>query len=94
MPFMNYVPYEEEKRKNPELADTDVQSLKEWLKKQPHLPHLDDNEIALFLHVNYYRIEPTKNTIENYCTIRSHVPEFFAQRDPLAKDFKQITQCM
>lgn len=95
MSLLNSVSYEEEKKKNPELTDIDIESLREWLKKQPHLPKMENNEIALFLHSNYYKIEPTKSTIETFYTIRTHVPEFFANRDPLSdKDFKKISQCV
>lgn len=95
MSLLNAIPYAEEKKKNPELTDTDIDNLREWLQKQPHLPKMEDNEIALFLHSNYYRMEPTKSTIETYYTLRTHVPEFFANRDPLtAKDFQSISQCV
>lgn len=77
------ISYEEEKRKNPELKDSDVQILKDWCTKQPHLPKISDSEYALFLHSNYYRMEPTKNTIEAYYTARTHLPEFFSDRNPL-----------
>ncbi|XP_032686048.1 alpha-tocopherol transfer protein-like isoform X2 [Odontomachus brunneus] len=75
--------YEKEKKKNPELKDSDVQILKEWCAKQPHLPKISDFQYALFLHSNYYRMEPTKTTIEAYYTSRTHLPEFFCDRDPL-----------
>lgn len=70
--------------------------LKDWSKKQPHLPEMTDSEIALFLHSNYYRIEPTKTTIDTYYTIKTHVPEFFSNRDPvgnkdLRKSFQTVT---
>lgn len=78
------ISYEEEKKKNPELKDSDVQILKDWCSKQPHLPKILDSEYALFLYSNYYRMEPAKNTIEAYYTSRTHLPEFFADRDPLS----------
>lgn len=76
------ITYEEEKKKNPELKDSDIQMLKDWCAKQPHLPKISDSEYALFLHSNYYRLEPTKNTIEEYYTLRTHLQEFFVNRDP------------
>lgn len=83
MPSKERISYEEEKRKNPELKDSDVQLLKDWCAKQRHLPQISDSEYALFLHCNYYHVEPTKNTIEAYYTLRSHVPELFCNRDLL-----------
>nr|XP_003700273.1 PREDICTED: alpha-tocopherol transfer protein-like [Megachile rotundata] len=87
------VKFEDELKKNPEMKKEDVQMLKDWNKKQPHLPEMTDSEIALFLHSNYYRIETTKNTIDTYYTIKTHVPEFFANRDPLGnKDLRKSFQ--
>ncbi|XP_018393623.1 PREDICTED: alpha-tocopherol transfer protein-like [Cyphomyrmex costatus] len=73
----------EEMKKNPQLILSDVQSLREWCEKQPHLPKIEDSFLALFLHSNYYQMEPTKNTIENYYTTRTHLPDIFCNRDSL-----------
>ncbi|XP_039304662.1 alpha-tocopherol transfer protein-like [Solenopsis invicta] len=83
MPIIRRVTLKEEMEKNPELKLSDIQSLKEWCEKQPHLPKIEDSFLALFLHSNYYQMEPTKNTIENYYTTRTHVSEIFCNRDPL-----------
>lgn len=81
---------EEERKTNPELTDQDLQILREWCEKQPHLPKIPDAYLVMFLHSNYYRLEPTKSTIENYFTIRTHVPEFFSNRDPIGcKDLRK-----
>lgn len=74
--------FEEELKKNPELKEADIQMLREWCEKQPHLPKISNSELALFLHSNYYRLEPTKATIDTFFTVRSHIPEFFCNRDP------------
>ncbi|XP_031783356.1 alpha-tocopherol transfer protein-like isoform X2 [Nasonia vitripennis] len=85
------VPLAKEMKKNPELKEADIQSLRDWCQKQPHLPQMTDSELALFLHSNYYRLEPTKNTIDTFYTVRTHVPEFFSNRDPVnAKDLLQM----
>ncbi|KAK0183088.1 hypothetical protein PV327_001160 [Microctonus hyperodae] len=84
---------EEELKRNPELKKSDIQILQDWCAKQPHLPKIADNELARFLHSNYYRIEPTKNTIDTFYTVRTHVPEFFSNRDPLGnKDLRSMFQ--
>ncbi|XP_003399181.1 alpha-tocopherol transfer protein-like [Bombus affinis] len=88
--------YEDELKNNPDLKEEDMQMLRDWYKKQPHLPKITDSELVLFLHSNYYRMEPTKTTIDAYYTVRSHVPEFFSNRDPLGskelrKSFQTIT---
>lgn len=90
MPQTVTVPFDEELKKNPELKESDIKSLREWCEKQPHLPKITDSELALFLHSNYYRMEPTKTTIDTFYTARTHVPEFFSNRDPLGdKDLRQ-----
>ncbi|XP_046141074.1 uncharacterized protein LOC114879609 [Osmia bicornis bicornis] len=90
------VKFEDLLKENPELKEEDVQMLRDWCKKQPYLPPITDTELATFLHSNYYRMEPTKATIDTYYTVRTHVPEFFSNRDPLGnkdlrKSFQTIT---
>ncbi|KAL6256813.1 hypothetical protein P5V15_011753 [Pogonomyrmex californicus] len=93
MSMMKRITLEEEMKKNPQLKLSDIQLLREWCEKQPHLPKIEDSFLALFLHSNYYQMEPTKNTIENYYTIRTHAPEFFSDRDPLGgKELRQAFQ--
>ncbi|XP_070155656.1 alpha-tocopherol transfer protein-like isoform X2 [Polyergus mexicanus] len=90
MSMIKSITLEEEMKKNPQLKLSDIQSLREWCEKQPHLPKIEDSFLAMFLHSNYYRMQPTKNTIENYYTTRTHVPEFFSNRDPLGgKELRQ-----
>ncbi|EZA49211.1 Alpha-tocopherol transfer protein-like protein [Ooceraea biroi] len=81
MSSIKHIILEEEMKKIPELKMSDIEILRQWCEKQPHLPKIQDVEFAVFLHCNYYRIEPTKNTIENYYTFRTHLPEFFSNRD-------------
>ncbi|KAL0129291.1 hypothetical protein PUN28_004178 [Cardiocondyla obscurior] len=91
MSLIKRISYEEEKKKNPELKDSDIQILKDWSVKQAHLPKILDVEYVLFLHSNYYRIEAAKNTIEEYYTSRTHMTEFFCDRDPLGtKHLREI----
>lgn len=81
---------EEALEKHPEVKMSDIAMLREWCEKQQHLPKIADLHLLLFLHSNYNSIEAAKNTVESFFTIRSHVPEFFANRDPLgSKDLRQ-----
>lgn len=41
---------------------------------------VSDEHLYLFLHSNYYNINETKNTIENYFQIRSSSPELFSNK--------------
>lgn len=90
MAMIQMVPLEEEMKNNPELRMADIKALREWYDKQPHLPKITDKELAIFLHSNYYQLEPTKVTIDSYFTVRTRVPEFFSNRDPInGEDFRQ-----
>ncbi|XP_063992395.1 alpha-tocopherol transfer protein-like [Diachasmimorpha longicaudata] len=90
MAVVHPVPFEELLKREPELQESDILALREWCSKQPHLPKISDTDLAVFLHSNYYRVEPTKNTIETYYTLRTHLPEYFADRDPfVVKELRQ-----
>lgn len=91
MANVTFVPLEEELKKNSELKKSDIESLQNWCAKQPFLPKISDSELAIFLHSNYYLMEPTKTTIDTFYTIRTHVPEFFANRDPVgSKELRKM----
>lgn len=92
MASVKLMTYEEELKKNPELKESDIQMLREWCAKQPHLPKISDSELALFLHSNYYRLEPTKASMDTFYTVRTHVPEFFSNRDINNKEIRQTSQ--
>lgn len=72
---------DEEFSKNPELRKDDLELLREWAQKQPHLPQVLDTELVLFLHSCNYSVESAKSALDTYFTTRSHLPEFFANRD-------------
>ncbi|XP_014217588.1 alpha-tocopherol transfer protein-like [Copidosoma floridanum] len=92
MDTLKKIPIEEEYKRNPQLREDDIQHLKDWYKKQPHFPnYIDENALIMFLHSNYFRLEPTKNTIESFLTTRTHIPECFSNRDPIgSKDIRNI----
>jgi len=93
MTSIKLISFDEELKKNSELKESDIQILREWCEKQPHLPKISNSELALFLHSNYYRLEPTKTTIDTFFTVRTHVPEFFSNRDPINnKELKKATE--
>ncbi|KAK2580090.1 hypothetical protein KPH14_012371 [Odynerus spinipes] len=75
-------------KNNPELKESDIQIIREWCQKQLHFPKIPDAYLILFLQSNYYQLEPTKNAIENFLTVRTHVPEIFSNRDPFVKELR------
>jgi len=87
---MEGITKEMEHKKNPELKEEDLNYLKEWIKKQDHLPqNIPDNLLILFLHSCYYRLEPTKQTLDTYFTVRTHVTEFFINRSITRNDVSE-----
>jgi hypothetical protein len=66
-----------------ENSKEDLEKIKEWLAKQPHLPqNIDDVLLLRFLHTLNYSLEQTKHLIDLFFTIRSQAPEIFGNRDP------------
>ncbi|KAK9873301.1 hypothetical protein WA026_021790 [Henosepilachna vigintioctopunctata] len=51
---------------------SDVEILRCWIEKQPHLPRdqLQDEFLEIILIKNKYSIEKSKGKIENYCTLK------------------------
>ncbi|XP_044261487.1 alpha-tocopherol transfer protein-like [Tribolium madens] len=69
-------------RNVPDNRKKELNKIKIWMNSQPHLPHISDEYIYLFLHAAYYNIDKTKTCIENYFTIRASAPAIFNDRDP------------
>ncbi|KAJ3646763.1 hypothetical protein Zmor_024336 [Zophobas morio] len=66
-----------------DLFNEDVGKIKEWIKKQQHFPEVTaDEKIKNFLILNKGSVEKSKEKIENYYTIRSHLPEIFDNIHP------------
>jgi len=71
--------------------DKDLQHIKDWLKRQPHLPKFEDDQIIMtFLRGCKFSLEKTKRKLDMYFTMRAAVPEFFANRDPTRPEIKQV----
>ncbi|XP_017886406.1 alpha-tocopherol transfer protein-like [Ceratina calcarata] len=78
---------------DPETRKRDVAALREWLAKQPHLPdHIDDARLERFLFGCKNSIERCKSILERYFTVRTAIPEFFALRDPFAREVQECYQ--
>ncbi|KAJ3643781.1 hypothetical protein Zmor_026469 [Zophobas morio] len=62
----------------------DVELIKSWKQKQPHLPeNISDDFIAKMLLRNKFRIERTKEKLDNYFTLRGY-------HDDLVRDFENV----
>ncbi|XP_047511543.1 alpha-tocopherol transfer protein-like [Pieris napi] len=81
----------EELNENVETRDKDLEHIKEWLKKEPHLPdEFDDQRIMTFLRGCKFSLEKTKRKLDMYFTMRTAVPEFFTNRDVTLPELQEI----
>ncbi|GLG95800.1 Uncharacterized protein GBIM_02694 [Gryllus bimaculatus] len=62
----------------------------------PSFISIHNRELALFLHSCYYSVEAAKVTADTYFTARTHLPEFFSNRDATRPDVAQAAKiaCM
>ncbi|GLV36745.1 uncharacterized protein CBL_02420 [Carabus blaptoides fortunei] len=64
--------------------DEDIQHLKDWLKKQTHLPQDEDEDrLRTMLQFNKFSLEKTKKKLDMYYSIKHLVPEVYENREPL-----------
>lgn len=75
-------------RKYPAFSQTDIDSLRGWLEKTPHLPKITDHEIFLFLHAENFKIETCKTRIDKFYTMRTRVKTIFEDRDVGSDEFQ------
>ncbi|XP_018909282.2 alpha-tocopherol transfer protein-like [Bemisia tabaci] len=68
----------------------DVQHLKDWISKEPHLPNIKDEKwLRTYLHTNKYSLEKTKRKLENLYTLRTRLPHILKKRDPTDPEVSQ-----
>ncbi|KAL0267299.1 UNVERIFIED_CONTAM: hypothetical protein PYX00_009611 [Menopon gallinae] len=80
-----------ELNENVDTRAQDLQTIKEWLELQPHLPKtFDDGRLMTFLRGCKFSIEKTKRKLDMYFTMRTAIPEFFSNRDPFAPTVQEI----
>lgn len=71
--------------------DRDLAAIKDWLKKQPHLPNeWDDGRIMTFLRGCSFSLEKCKRKLDMYFTMRTACPEFFTNRDVTKPDLSEV----
>ncbi|XP_065226036.1 alpha-tocopherol transfer protein-like isoform X1 [Planococcus citri] len=76
-----------------ESVQNDVKYLKEWMRQQPHLPNIEDEEwLTNFLLRCKNSLERTKKALERYYTTRVTMPEVFQDRDPCTKEIKELSK--
>ncbi|GBP00815.1 Alpha-tocopherol transfer protein-like [Eumeta japonica] len=71
--------------------DQDLQHIKEWLRKEPHLPdEWDDGRLMTFLRGCSFSLEKCKRKLDMYFTMRAAVPEFFGDRDISRPELQEL----
>ncbi|XP_031332058.1 alpha-tocopherol transfer protein-like isoform X2 [Photinus pyralis] len=75
-----------------EAARIDVEKVKEWFRKQPHLPELPVDElIERFLITNKFHVEAVKSKLDVYFSVRTLLPEFYGH-GPCGERVRSVTQ--
>lgn len=76
---------------DPKRRVLDVQAIREWLKKQPHIKaNPDDQTIIAFLRGCKFSLERTKEKLDMHFTLKTALPEFFHGRDFENKALREI----
>ncbi|KAM3963871.1 alpha-tocopherol transfer protein-like [Aphomia sociella] len=71
--------------------DQDLATIKDWLRKQPHLPdEWEDGPLLTFLRGSSFSLEKCKRKLDMYFTMRAACPEFFTNRDATKPDLDEL----
>ena len=81
----------EQLNEDPEKIQENLNVLKEWIRKSTHLKaRTDDQFLVAFLRGCKYSLERAKQKFDMFYTIRAHLPELMANRDPLNERLLEI----
>ncbi|GAB0096118.1 hypothetical protein DMENIID0001_115880 [Sergentomyia squamirostris] len=84
----------EELNEDPGRIEKDLETLREWIKKQPHLRvRTEDQFLVSFLRGCKWSLERTKEKIEDFYTLRSQMPELMDSRNPLEESLRNLIRC-
>ncbi|XP_072934251.1 alpha-tocopherol transfer protein-like [Epargyreus clarus] len=71
--------------------DRDLEAIKDWMRKQPHLPdEWDEGRIMTFLRGCSFSLEKCKRKLDMYFTMRAACPEFFTNRDINSQELRDL----
>merc|ERR1711970_645523 len=84
---------EEELGEVPSRRAQDIQAIRDWLKKQPHINcPTDDWTILKFLRGCKFSLERTKEKMDMFYTCKTAVPEWFTDRDADNAKMRQLLE--
>lgn len=79
---------------DPDRIEADLETLKTWIRQQPHLnPRTDDQFLVGFLRGCKYSLEKTKSKLDKFYTLRTKYPELFSVTDiddPLLREIHRL----
>lgn len=73
----------EELNEDPTKIEEAVETLRDWIRKSPHLrARTDDQFLVTFLRATKYSMENAKKKLDIFYTLRTQIPELLLDRDP------------
>lgn len=78
----------------PSRVPEDLQALKDWLAKQPHIKARTNDQFLLsFLRGSKYSLERAKEKLDMFYTVRTAITELFTDRDCLKSPSAEVLKC-
>ncbi|XP_063702308.1 LOW QUALITY PROTEIN: alpha-tocopherol transfer protein-like [Culicoides brevitarsis] len=81
----------EELNEDPSRIPKDLEAIRQWLAKSPHIKaRTDDQFLLAFLRGCKYSLERVKEKLDLFYSIRRAIPEVFAEREPSSARMREI----